>query len=90
MRVVAEIRTIDGVPTLVEQHGAMPEQRLRLRDLVLIRRIRALELSDDRWQFSFRPEGLVELRGKHGAKLAAAVRRIRPDVDVRVHHPDDD
>jgi hypothetical protein len=89
-RIGAELRTSDGVATLVEQHGAMPEQHLRLRDLVLIRRLRALELADDRWQFSFRPEGLVELRGKQGAKLATAIRRIRPDVTVHVHHPDDD
>jgi hypothetical protein len=86
----AEVRTIDGVPTLVEQHGTMPEQRLRLRDLTMIRRVRGVELADDRWQFFFRPEGLVEASGKRGAQLARRIGRSRPDIAVQVHHPDDD
>lgn len=85
-----EVQLADGAPALVVRDGALPEQRHLLRDLTMIRRIRALELADDRWLFSFKPEGLVEVRGRRGAKLAERIGRSRPDVAVRVHHPDDD
>lgn len=88
--VVAELRTIEGVPMLVVPAGFLPEQRHPIVDLTMIRRLRGLDLDDDRWLFSFRPEGLVEVRGKPGGKLANRIRRARPDVVVHVHHPDDD
>ena len=67
-----------------------PNEEFRVRDLVQVRRIRGLELADDRWEFSFRPEGQIEATGKEGARLAALVQRARPEVAVQVHYPDDD
>ena len=66
------------------------DERFAVRDLLVIRRVRGLELADDRWEFSFRPSRQVELVGKEGARLAARMRRERPGIMVQVHFPDDD
>jgi hypothetical protein len=84
------IRDIDGVPTLVAPGARSSSERFAVRDLLGIRRIRGLELADDRWQFSFRPSGQIELTGKDGARIAARIRRERPAITVQVHYPDDD
>jgi hypothetical protein len=85
-----DVTTVDGLPVLVVRLGTAVTHQHRVGDLILIRRVRDLELSDDRWLFSFRPRGVIELQGKPGAKLATRLMRLRPDVTVQVHHPDDD
>ena len=66
------------------------DERFAVHDLLVIRRIRGLELVEDRWQFTFRPSRQIELIGKAGARLAALIQRERPGIVVQVHYPDDD
>ena len=78
------------MPTLVAPGVRGSDERFAIHDLLVIRRIRGLELADDRWQFSFRPSRQIELIGKDGARLAARMQRERPGVTIQVHYPDDD
>ena len=85
-----ELRRVGGATTLtVVRHDGQVDE-YRADELVLVRRVRDLELDLDSWHFFFRSGRSVVSPGLGGRNLARRLRRAAPAARHDVHHPDAD